>query len=117
MMSEAQRLIKASKHDAAYAKLTDLATRFPSTASAAKAKRMLAEIRHTHPKIAAAFKYDADQPVVLSSIARARKDIAEGKTARGRDALSRVILTYPNHTESKEAMKLLETVWSKPAKP
>jgi len=116
-MREAQRLIKASKHEAAYVKLTRLASQFPSTASAAKAKRMLAEIRHTHPKIAAAFKYDADQPVVLSSIARARKDIAEGKTARGRDALSRVILTYPNHTESKEAMKLLETVWSKPAKP
>ncbi len=116
-MREAQRLINASKHEAAYVKLTGLASQFPSTASAAKAKRMLAEIRHTHTKIAAACRYDADQPVVLSSIARARKDIAEGKTARGRDSLARVILTYPDHTESKEAVKLLETVWSKPAKP
>jgi len=113
MMSEAQRLIKASKHDAAYAKLTDLATRFPSTASAAKAKRMLAEIRHTHPRIAAACQYDADQPVVQAAIARARKDITEDKTAQARDSLTRLVLTYPDHTESKEAIKLLETVWSK----
>ena len=116
-MREAQRLIKASKHDTAYAKLADLATRFPGTASAAKAGRMLAEIKHTHPKIAASYKYDADQPFVQSSIARSRKEIAEGKRAKGRDSLARVILTYPDHTESKEAMKLLETVWSKQAKP
>ena len=116
MMIEAQRLIKASKHDAAYAKLADLATRFPSTASAAKATRMLAEIKRTHPKIAASCQYDADQPFVLSSIAGARKEITEGKTARARDSLARVVLTYPDHTESREALKLLETVWSKQAK-
>ncbi|MDP6543027.1 MAG: prolyl oligopeptidase family serine peptidase [Phycisphaerae bacterium] len=116
-MREAQRLIKASKHGAAYAKLTRLATRFPSTASAAKAKRMLAEIKRTHPRIAAACQYDADQLIVRSSIVRARRDIAEGNTARGRDSLARVVLTYPDHTESKEALTLLETVWSKRTKP
>jgi|GEM_PF-3238968 len=117
MMREAQRLIKASKHDTAYAKLSDLATRFPGTASAAKARRMLAEISRTHPKIAAACRYDEDQPIVQSSIDLARKEIAEGKIARARDSLVRVVLTYPDHIESKEAMKLLETVWSKQAKP
>ena len=116
-LREAQRLIKASKHDTAYAKLADLATRFPSTASAAKATRMLAEIKRTHPKIAASCQYDADRPFVRSSIAGARKDIAEGKTTRARDSLARVVLTYPDHTESKEALKLLETVWSKHAEP
>ena len=117
MMIVAQRLIRASKHDGAYVKLAALAARFPSTASAAKAKRMLAEIRHTHPRIAAACQYDADHPVVQSSIARARKDITEGKTAQARDSLTRLVLTYPDHTESKEAIKLLETVWSKQANP
>jgi hypothetical protein len=115
-LREAERLVKESKHDAAYAKLADLATRFPSTASAAKATRMLAEIKRTHPGIAASCQYDADQPFVLSSIASARKEITEGKTARARDSLARVVLTYPDHTESKEALKLLETVWSKQAK-
>jgi len=116
-MRLAQRLIKTSKHQAAYTELADLAARYPTTASAAKAKRMIAELKRTHPKIAASHLYDQQQPLVRAAMAAAKKQVSAKEFAKARKTLTGLIVTWPDHIEAKEALAILDTIWSKPAQP
>jgi len=111
-MRAAQRMLKAEKHEDAYAELADLAEKYPTTASAAKAKRMIAELDRTHPKIAACGRYDRARHSAVDSLARGWRQIAEKKTSQARKTLVELITTHPDHPEAKKAIKLLETIWS-----
>ena len=116
-MRLAQRLIKESKHHAAYTELAELATIYPTTASAAKAKRMIAELKRKHPKIAASHLYDQQQPLVRAAMAAAKKQLASKQLTKARKTLADLIVTWPDHTEARAALDLLDSIWSEPGQP
>ncbi|MDP7287950.1 MAG: hypothetical protein QGH94_08150 [Phycisphaerae bacterium] len=113
----AQRLIKTSKHESAYAELADLAVRYPTTASAAKAKRMIAELKRTHPRIAASHVYDQQQSRVDAAMTTAKKQISAKQFSKAKQTLGDLIVTWPDHTEAKDALSILESIWGKTDQP
>jgi len=110
-LAEAERLLKAGQADTAYAGLVDIASRFARTASGKKAGQKLRDVARDHPKAVASYQYDRAQPWIRYMMTRAQESLADGKTAEARDTLIGLVLRFPDHTESKEALKLLDPLW------